>query len=86
MRSAEGLSDSFWTSDEYGPYIYLFNAEGDLVQAIEPPQAIVPFIDGKLNFTSDTDPDTGRAGNQGVFLTTSSSVQVADYICQDSRG
>ncbi|KAM5537133.1 hypothetical protein V8D89_009279 [Ganoderma adspersum] len=66
---AEGLvvnaDGSFWTSDEYGPYIYLFNAKGDLVQAIEPPQAIVPFIDGKLNFTSDTDPDTGRAGNQG---------------------
>ena len=22
-------------------------------------------MDGKLNFTSETDPDTGRAGNQG---------------------
>ena len=86
MRSAEGLSDSFWTSDEYGPYIYLFNAEGDLIQAIEPPQAIVPFIDGKLNFTSDTDPDTGRAGNQGMFLALCHSAQVADYIWQGSRG
>lgn len=67
MSSAEELDHSFWTSDEYGPYIYLFNSKGDLIQAIQPPEAILPFIDGQLNFTSDTDPDTGRAGNQGVF-------------------
>ncbi|KAI1798159.1 esterase-like activity of phytase-domain-containing protein [Ganoderma leucocontextum] len=66
---AEGLAlnadGTFWTSDEYGPYIYLFNGKGGLVQAIEPPKAITPFINGQLNFTSDTDPDTGRSGNQG---------------------
>ncbi|KAI0266403.1 esterase-like activity of phytase-domain-containing protein [Gloeopeniophorella convolvens] len=57
---------SFWVSDEYGPYIYRFDASGKLVQSIEPPQAIVPLDDdGNLDFTSDDDPDTGRAGNQG---------------------
>ena len=63
------LQRRFWTSDEYGPYIYLISAEGALIKAIQPPDAILPMIDGKLNFTSETDPDTGRQGNQGDFQT-----------------
>uniref|UniRef100_A0A8H7XLP0 Phytase-like domain-containing protein n=1 Tax=Psilocybe cubensis TaxID=181762 RepID=A0A8H7XLP0_PSICU len=56
---------SYWLSDEYGPYIYRFNAAGQLLQTIQPPAAILPIIDGELNFTSEDDPDTGRAANQG---------------------
>ncbi|KAF5353668.1 hypothetical protein D9758_008665 [Tetrapyrgos nigripes] len=67
---AEGLvanSDgSYWVSDEYGPYIYRFDANGQLIQTIQPPAAILPMDkDGDINFTSDDDPTTGRAGNQG---------------------
>ncbi|KAH9919965.1 esterase-like activity of phytase-domain-containing protein [Epithele typhae] len=66
---AEGLvinSDgTFWTSDEYGPYIYLMSAEGSLLMAIEPPNAILPMVNGQIDFTSVDDPDTGRSGNQG---------------------
>ncbi|KAL5637466.1 hypothetical protein ACGC1H_004032 [Rhizoctonia solani] len=66
---AEGLvlnaDGSFWTSDEYGPYIYRFGANGTLLQAIQPPTAVLPTIDGKLNFTSDRSPDFGRDANQG---------------------
>lgn len=62
---------SFWTSDEYGPYIYQFSLDGKLVQAIQPPQAILPFQNGTLNFTSEVDPDTGRSGNQGMVLWSS---------------
>ncbi|TBU59301.1 esterase-like activity of phytase-domain-containing protein [Dichomitus squalens] len=66
---AEGLvlnaDGTFWTSDEYGPYIYLFSEQAELIKAIQPPQAILPLVKGELNFTSDSDPDTGRAGNQG---------------------
>ncbi|CAE6427449.1 unnamed protein product [Rhizoctonia solani] len=66
---AEGLvlnaDGSFWTSDEYGPYIYRFGANGTLLRAIQPPTAILPTIDGKLNFTSDRSPDFGRDANQG---------------------
>ncbi|KZV76581.1 hypothetical protein PENSPDRAFT_747472 [Peniophora sp. CONT] len=57
---------SFWMSDEYGPYIYKFSAGGALVQAIAPPQAIIPLNNKKkLNFTSEEDPRTGRVANQG---------------------
>ncbi|KAI0682256.1 esterase-like activity of phytase-domain-containing protein [Earliella scabrosa] len=66
---AEGIAlnadGSFWMSDEYGPYIYLMSAEGQLIQAIEPPDAFLPRFKGVLNFTSETDPDTGREGNKG---------------------
>ncbi|KAI0693937.1 esterase-like activity of phytase-domain-containing protein [Cerioporus squamosus] len=74
---AEGLvlnaDGTFWVSDEYGPYIYLFGPQGDLVETLQPPNAILPFIDGQLNFTSETDPDTGRAGNQGFEGLTADS-------------
>ncbi|KAJ7079242.1 esterase-like activity of phytase-domain-containing protein [Mycena belliarum] len=67
---AEGLvanaDGTYWTSDEYGPYIYLFSADGHLLQTIQPPAAILPLSKkGKINFTSEKDPATGRAGNQG---------------------
>ncbi|KDR70938.1 hypothetical protein GALMADRAFT_144404 [Galerina marginata CBS 339.88] len=56
---------SYWLSDEYGPYIYRFSADGHLQQTIQPPSAILPLVSGSLDFTSDDDPDTGRASNQG---------------------
>ncbi|KAG7441536.1 uncharacterized protein BT62DRAFT_1042844 [Guyanagaster necrorhizus] len=60
------LDGSYWVSDEYGPYIYRFSGDGHLIQTIQPPSAILPRdSDGNLNFTSETDPSTGRAGNQG---------------------
>ncbi len=37
---------SFWISDEYGPYIYKFNAEGRMVDAIRPPDAFIPQRNG----------------------------------------
>ncbi|KAJ7863981.1 esterase-like activity of phytase-domain-containing protein [Mycena olivaceomarginata] len=63
VANADG---SYWTSDEYGPYIYLFTADGKLVQTIQPPAAILPFDKkGNLNFTANVDPATGRGANQG---------------------
>ncbi|KZV76582.1 hypothetical protein PENSPDRAFT_598027 [Peniophora sp. CONT] len=65
---------SFWMSDEYGPYIYKFSATGALIQAIAPPQAILPLTKkGALDFTSEDDPKTGRAANQGFEGLTISS-------------
>ncbi|KAG6811377.1 hypothetical protein H0H92_007762 [Tricholoma furcatifolium] len=57
---------SFWISDEYGPYIYKYTGDGQLIQTIQPPQAIIPLDkNGDYYFTSEDDPKTGRAANQG---------------------
>jgi hypothetical protein len=64
-------------SDEYGPYIYRFSADGHLVSATQPPAALLPMRKGKLSFASNNpgpgetaptpkDPDTGRQNNQGL--------------------
>ncbi|KAF9526397.1 esterase-like activity of phytase-domain-containing protein [Crepidotus variabilis] len=58
---------SYWISDEYGPYIYRFSKDGDILQAIQPPNAILPRNNtGGLNFTSAINPTTGRQPNQGL--------------------
>ncbi|KAJ7214480.1 esterase-like activity of phytase-domain-containing protein [Mycena pura] len=67
---AEGIianaDGTYWLSDEYGPYIYLFSGSGNLIQTIQPPAAILPHdANGNLNFTANVDPATGRGANQG---------------------
>ncbi|KAG8884668.1 hypothetical protein FRB98_002268 [Tulasnella sp. 332] len=65
---AEGLvlnSDgSFFVGDEYGAYLYKFNADGSLNYVIQPPPAVIPMLNGVVNFTSATSPDTGRQTNK----------------------
>ena len=67
---------SMFISDEYGPNIYRFSADGHLLSATQPPAALVPMRKGAPNFASDNpgpgaaepdpkDPDTGRQNNQG---------------------
>ncbi len=67
---------SFYISDEYGPYIYRFSADGRLIAAIRPPEAFIPKRNGKDSFSSNNpgpgtaspepkNPDTGRQNNQG---------------------
>ncbi|KAF8915283.1 esterase-like activity of phytase-domain-containing protein [Mucidula mucida] len=63
VSNADG---SFWISDEYGPYIYRFSDDGNLIQTIQPPEAILPYDSkGNLSFTSDDDPERGRGANAG---------------------
>lgn len=86
---AEGLvlgdDDTFWVSDEYGPYIYQFDKKGKMVQAIRPPDALIPIRNGTQSFNAasppiyDTDrktvpesPETGRGNNQGLEALTAS--------------
>jgi hypothetical protein len=68
---------SFLISDEYGPYIYRFSAEGRLMSATQPPAAWLPMRKGAVSFASNNpgpgaaapdpeDPDTGRQNNQGL--------------------
>jgi hypothetical protein len=74
VRLADG---SFFISDEYGPYVYKFSADGKLSSVIRPPEAIVPKRNGSDSFASNNpgpgqpaptpaDPTTGRQNNQGL--------------------
>lgn len=72
-----GREGSFWVSDEYGPYLYQFAADGTLLAAIRPPEALIPKRNGADSFSSDSaaagqpppspgNPTTGRQNNQGL--------------------
>lgn len=78
---AEGIvankDGTLWVSDEYGPYVYKFSADGKLLSAIRPPDALIPKRNGVDSFGSNTpgvgqpnnspaDPTTGRQNNQGL--------------------
>lgn len=82
---SEGLAlapdGSFWISDEYGPFVYRFSAQGRLLQAIRPPDAFVPLRNGSLSFSADSPPfydpglavvpgdnPTGRDNNQVCLI------------------
>ncbi|RAL10796.1 uncharacterized protein BO97DRAFT_435677 [Aspergillus homomorphus CBS 101889] len=84
---AEGLAltaDSFWISDEYGPYVYRFDRRtGRMKTAIAPPPAYIPHRNQTISFSADSapiydpkltaipkDPVTGRANNQGFEALT----------------
>jgi len=78
---AEGIvvnaDGSIWVSDEYGPYIFRFTADGRLISAIRPFEAITPKRNGADSFASNNpgpgqaapvpaNPTTGRQNNQGL--------------------
>ncbi|WP_454851445.1 esterase-like activity of phytase family protein [Rhizobium binxianense] len=74
IRMADG---TMFISDEYGPYIYRFSADGHLAGATQPPKALLPMRKGALSFASNNpgpgasapdpkDPETGRQNNQGL--------------------
>ena len=67
---------SFFIGDEYGPYVYRFSAEGRMLAAIRPPEALIPKRQGRDHFSSNNpgpgakppeprNPESGRANNQG---------------------
>lgn len=57
---------SGWIADEYGPNIYYFDCNRQIVGAIVPPPGVRPHIPaGTLNFNSNTAPTNGRRNNQG---------------------
>lgn len=67
---------SLMISDEYGPAIYHFSADGKMLSATLPPKAFLPMRKGAVNFASNNpgpgaskpdpeDPETGRQNNQG---------------------
>ena len=80
---AEGIvrlpDGSLFISDEYGPYIFKFSADGRLLAAIRPPDALIPRRNNGDSFASNNpgpdqpapaplNPDTGRQNNQARGL------------------
>ncbi|KAF2687086.1 hypothetical protein K458DRAFT_415357 [Lentithecium fluviatile CBS 122367] len=78
-----GDDNTFWISDEYGPYIYQFDKHGKMIKAIRPPNAFIPIRNGSESFNAASppiynqdfkidpeDPATGRANNQGLEALT----------------
>ena len=68
--------DTMFISDEYGPYVYRFSADGRMMSATTPPDALLPMRHGAVNFASNNpgpgesapdpkDPTSGRQNNQG---------------------
>ncbi|KAL7272431.1 hypothetical protein RUND412_004763 [Rhizina undulata] len=70
--------NGFWVSDEYGPFIYRFDASGKMKVAIKPVEALIPIRNEIEDFSSDNpplynpalmpspiDPSSGRTNNQG---------------------
>jgi hypothetical protein len=56
----------FWIGDEYGPYIYRFDAQGRMTATLRPPEAFIPRRAGREDFSAANDgPDSGRQNNQG---------------------
>jgi hypothetical protein len=60
---------TIWIGDEYGAYIYHFDAAGKMIGAIRPPDAVIPLRQGHENFsageTAKGEPQSGRQNNQG---------------------
>ncbi len=78
---AEGIiinpDGTLWISDEYGPYVWKFTADGKLLSVIRPPEALIGKRNGGDSFASNNpgvgqsipspaDPVTGRQNNQGL--------------------
>ena len=57
---------TIWVGEEYGPYVYHFNAAGKMIGAIRPPASFLPMRNGQVNFSAaGKNPDTGRVNNHG---------------------
>lgn len=62
-----------YVSDEYGPFIYHFNARGEWLSVLRPPEAFIPKrggFPGANTFTATNAPDQGRRNNRGLECLT----------------
>jgi hypothetical protein len=78
---AEGIvrrpDGTMYVSDEYGPYVYRFAADGTLLSVLQSPAALLPQRAGATSFSSNNpgvgepapsplNPASGRQNNQGL--------------------
>jgi hypothetical protein len=87
----------FFISDEYGPYVYQFDKTGKMINAIAPPDALLPVRNGSVSFGSNSpplfdpettvtpeDPSHGRQNNQGFEGLTASPDGLSLYVLLQS--
>lgn len=88
----------FYVSDEYGPRVYKFDSCGKMESAIAPPEAYTPLRNSTVSFNSNTppfydpsrtvtptDPEAGRANNQGFEgLTVSADGKTLSILSQSA--
>lgn len=71
---AEGLAltsgGDFYVSDEYGPWVYKFNAAGELQATLQPGEHIIPKTGPNAprpnDFRGSAAPESGRRNNRGL--------------------
>lgn len=78
---AEGIvrrpDGTLYVSDEYGPFIYRFSADGNLLSVVDSPASLLPQRGGSTSFSSNNpavgqpapspaNPTAGRQNNQGL--------------------
>ncbi len=67
LRTQDG---GYWVSDEYGPFVYRFDAAGRLQQTLPVPTALIPRTGAAFprtpNFTAASAPTVGRTNNRGL--------------------
>lgn len=65
----EGLvilpGSGYWVADEYGPALYRFDRRARLQETLWPPDSFLPRIDGRVQFTAQKPPESGRRNNRG---------------------
>ncbi len=59
MLDKVSTDGGFWISDEYGPFVYHFNKQGNMTVAIKPPKAVIPYRNGDPRFV-----DLRRSGGK----------------------
>ena len=67
LDNRAGQQGTGWLSDEYGPNIYRFNANKEIVGVLGLPEAVIPHTSNgtTIDYSSDP-PSKGRRTNQGM--------------------
>lgn len=58
-------SGHFYVSDEYGPSIYEFGADGTFLRAFVQPSNVLPYLGGSIEFSAFDTVTAGRIANRG---------------------
>lgn len=69
-----GMAGAGWISDEYGPYIYRFDSQKQIVGQLLLPDALVPHTGTDINFASTANGRRVNQGMEGIALSPSGNL------------